>query len=115
MKTLENLESEAKAAKVEFNKYFDGNGNFLATTDRNGADFLAASDIYNAADKVWREAVSQANQGCSVAAQEIKESNLRQLAAIQRLLERESRTSGIRKSQSQMDAEYDAQLARNND
>lgn len=113
MNNLENLEKEAEATKAAFMAFFDGNGNFLPSTNRNSAEFMAAQCACNDADRAYRESRSQAEYQCSVSQRETREANERQLAASRRLLERDAKIPGIAKSQAQLDAEYDAELSRN--
>jgi hypothetical protein len=113
MNNLETLKKEAEATKAAFMVFFDTNGNFLPSTNRNSAEFLAAQSDCNAADRAYREARSQAEYGCSVAQRDTREANERQLAASRRLLARDAKTPAIAKSQVQLDDEYDAELSRN--
>ena len=85
MNNLENLKKEAEATKAAFKAFFDGNGNFLPSTNRNSAEFMAAQSACNAAGSAYREARSLAEH---VAQHETREANERQLAAIRRRLER---------------------------
>ena len=107
---IEILLREVAAAKIEFSKFFDANGNFISPDTKSDPEFLATREKSQLVDRELREDICLEKNVCSVAIHGEREANRGQLAALKLSSERDARTPVFSKTQAQLDAEYDEDL-----
>lgn len=116
--TTQELEIKAKAAKKAFLALFDASGNKTPMTHADPAKYELLCAESSAADKAWRDSVAADHSGIAgdtVEARNERERIKTQTAARKSLAEKDARRPVFAKSQAQLDAEYDAELNRNQD